>query len=148
MDSLGNITTDPKAALDGCLLPMGGPKGSAIALMVDIVSGILSGSRYARDLKSFHTPEGSTGVGAALTVINIANFMPLPTFEELITGYIAAMKGLKKAQGFNEIYLPGEIEQNKEKQCRKNGVELDDNAAAAINELLEKIGSPNRVRGI
>jgi LDH2 family malate/lactate/ureidoglycolate dehydrogenase len=148
MDALGNFTTDPKAALDGCLLPMGGPKGSAIALMVDIVSGILSGSRYARDLKSFHTPEGSTGVGAALTVINIANFMPLPKFKELITGYITAMKGLKKAQGFNEIYLPGEIEQKKEKQCRLTGVELDDNAAAAINELLEKIGSPNRVRGI
>lgn len=145
MDADGNFTTDPNAALTGCLLPMGGPKGSAIALFVDIFSGLLSGSRYAQDLKSFHAPEGSTGVGAALTVINIESFMPLEGFKALMQGYVARMKGLKKAKGFDEIYLPGEIEQNKEKKCRADGVALDDNAVKAINELLEKIGSKTRI---
>lgn len=146
MDGEGNFTTDPNAALKGCLLPMGGPKGSAIALFVDIFSGLLSGSRYAQDLKSFHAPEGSTGVGAALTVINIESFMPLEGFKTLMQGYVARMKGLKKAKGFDEIYLPGEIEQNKEKKCRAEGVVLDDNAVKAIDELLEKIGSKTRIQ--
>ncbi len=145
MDADGNFTTDPNAALKGCLLPMGGPKGSAIALTVDIMSGLLSGSRYAQDLKSFHAPEGSTGVGAALTVVNIENFMPLETFKQLMQDYIKKMKGLKKAKGFNEIYLPGEIEQNKEWQAKTDGVNLDDNAVKAINELLETIGSKTRL---
>lgn len=145
MDAEGNFTTDPNAALKGCLLPMGGPKGSAIALTVDIMSGLLSGSRYAQDLKSFHAPEGSTGVGAALTVMNVENFMPLDEFKKLMQDYIKKMKSLKKAKGFDEIYLPGEIEQNKEKKCRTEGVNLDDNAVKAINDLLEKIGSKTRL---
>ncbi len=146
MDADGNFTTDPNAALKGCLLPMGGPKGSAIALFVDIFSGLLSGSRYATDLKSFHAPEGSTGVGAALTVFNIENFMPLAAFAELIQGYIFRMKGLKKAKGFDEIYLPGEIEQNRERQSRKDGINLDDNAVKAIDELLEQAGASLRLQ--
>ncbi len=146
MDADGNFTTDPNAALKGCLLPMGGPKGSAIALFVDIFSGLLSGSRYATDLKSFHAPEGSTGVGAALTVFNIENFMPLASFKELMQGYIARIKGLKKAKGFDEIYLPGEIEQNRERASRAEGVNLDDNAVKAIDELLEAAGSAQRLQ--
>ena len=145
MDGEGNFTTDPNAALKGCLLPMGGPKGSAIALFVDIFSGLLSGSKYAQDLKSFHAPEGSTGVGAALTVVNIENFMPLPAFASLMRGYIATMKGLQKAKGFGEIFLPGEIEQAKEKKAKSEGVALDDNAVKAINELLETFGSAPRL---
>jgi LDH2 family malate/lactate/ureidoglycolate dehydrogenase len=145
MDAEGNFTTDPNAALKGCLLPMGGPKGSAIALMVDIVSGIMSGSKYAQDLKSFHAPEGSTGVGAALTVINIESFMPLARFKQLIGDYIASMKALKKANGFDEIFLPGEIEQKKEKHCLNKGIELDNNAITALNDLLTKIGSNKKL---
>jgi LDH2 family malate/lactate/ureidoglycolate dehydrogenase len=145
MDGEGNYTTDPALALKGCLLPMGGPKGAAIAMAVDIVSGLLSGSGYAKRLKSFHEPEGSTGVGAFMTVINIENFMPLNTFEELIQGYIISAKALKKAKGFNEIFMPGEIEQNREKQGRISGIELDDNAVDALKELLVKTGSSIRL---
>jgi len=146
MDENGNFTTDPNAALKGCLLPMGGAKGSAIALMVDILSGVLSGSAYAQGLKSFHAPEGSTGVGAALTVIDIKHFMPLETFENLIGHYIADMKNLKKAQGSDEIFLPGENSQRKQRASLEAGVELDKNAVEAIETLLEKTGSAARIR--
>jgi LDH2 family malate/lactate/ureidoglycolate dehydrogenase len=141
LDAEGNPATDPAAALKGCLLPMGGPKGSGIALAADIIAGLLSGASYAQAVKSFHVLEGSTGVGAALTVISIERFMPLARFRELMAGYIGSMKGLKKAKGFAEIFLPGEIEQRKERQALANGVDLDDNAVAALNELLVKTGS-------
>jgi len=145
MDKDGNFTTDPHAALKGTLLPMGGPKGSAIGLMVDILSGILSGSRYAPELKSFHSPEGSTGVGAALTVVDISKFMSLDIFAGLMQDYIKRIKGLKKANGFNEIYMPGEIEYGKEQAGSKDGIELDDNAVAAINYLLQTIKSDKKI---
>jgi len=145
MDDEGSFTTDPNAAIAGCLLPMGGPKGSAIALTVDIISGMLSGSRYAHELRSFHSPEGSTGVGAALTVLNIESFMPLEEFKGLMAAYISKMKSLKKAKGFDKIYLPGEIEQNRERQCILDGVELDGNAVSMLDELLEQIGSATRL---
>lgn len=48
LDSNGKPTTDPSAALDGgVMLPMGGPKGSALSIMMDVFSGVLSGSAFA-----------------------------------------------------------------------------------------------------
>lgn len=145
MDEEGNFTTDPATALKGCLLPIGGPKGAAIALAVDIISGLLSGSGYAKKLKSFHEPEGSTGVGAFMVIINIENFMPLKKFEELIQDYISSIKNLKKAKNFNEVFIPGEIEQNRERQSRIDGIDLDSNAVDALKKLLVKTGSSIRL---
>ena len=142
-DSEGNFTTDPKEALKGALLPMGGPKGSAIALAVDIMSGMLSGAQYAPNIKSFHAPEGSTGVGASLIAIDISRFMDLKVFQDHMEGYIKQIKGMKKAKGFDEIYMPGEIEYNREQQSLISGIELDENAIEAIDSLLEAIGANN-----
>lgn len=148
VDREGNFTTNPNEALKGALLPMGGPKGSAIALAVDIISGMLSGAQYAPNLKSFHTPEGATGVGASLIVLDISRFMNLKVFQNHMDGYIERIKGMKKAKGFDEIFIPGEIEYNKEQQSYKEGIELDDKAVAAIDALLEVTGSGKRLGGL
>ena len=140
-DGEGNFTTDPNAALDGALLPVGGPKGSALALAVDIMSGILSGASYAPNLKSFHTPEGQTGVGASMVVIDIAHFQQPKEFARKMDGYRSDIKRLKKAKGFDEIYLPGEIEYNREQQSLAEGIPVADSAVEAINEILASIGS-------
>lgn len=144
-DNEGNFTTDPNAALKGALLPMSGPKGSAIALAVDIISGMLSGAQYAPNLKSFHTPEGATGVGASLIVLDISRFMELGVFQKHMESYIESIKDMKKAKGFDEIFIPGEIEYNKEQKSYKEGIELDEKAAEAIDSLLEAIGSEKRL---
>lgn len=146
-DSEGNFTTDPNEALKGALLPMGGPKGSAIALFVDIISGMLSGAKYAPDLKSFHTPEGTTGVGASLIVIDISWFMDLKVFQQHMDEYIKRIKNVKKAKGFSEIRVPGENKYDNEQKSLKEGIELDNSAIAAINELLVSIGSDKRLGG-
>jgi len=140
-DEEGNFTTDPNKALNGALLPMGGPKGSALALAVDILSGVLSGASYAPDLKSFHEPEGKTGVGASMTVIDISRFQPAGDFARKMGGYISGVKGMKKAKGFDAILMPGEIEYNKERQSMAEGISMDDSAVKAINEILASIGA-------
>jgi len=145
MDETGSATTDPAAALNGCLLPIGGPKGSALAVMVDILSGVLSGSMFALDLRSFHEPEGPTGVGACLTVLDISAFMELSEFTSRMTGYISKMKKLRLAPGSTEILIPGELEQRREKESEISGVTLDDNAVKALNDLLEKTGANFRI---
>ena len=140
-DADGNFTTDPNAALNGALLPMGGPKGSALALAADIVSGILSGACYAPNLRSFHTPEGKTGVGASLIVMDISRFQPPVDFARKMEDYRSNIKGLKKARGFDEIYMPGEIEYNREKQSLKEGISIEDSEISNINKLVESIGA-------
>ena len=141
-DEEGNFTTDAKKALNGTLLPMGGPKGSALALIVDIMSGMLSGASYAPYLKSFHEPEGKTGVGASMIVIDISRFQPLNAFTGKMDGYRSDIKKLKKAKGFNEILMPGEIEYNKERQSLAEGISMEDTAVTAINEILALISAP------
>ena len=146
-DREGNFTTDPNEALKGALLPMGGPKGSAIALAVDIISGMLSGAQYAPNLRSFHAPEGKTGVGASLIVLDISRFMDLKEFRHHMEGYIERVKNMKKAAGFDEVRVPGENKFRKEQRSYREGIELDENAVAAIDLLLESIGSDKRLGG-
>ncbi len=144
-DETGEPTTDPKRALKGSLLPLGGPKGSGLAMMIDILAGVLSGSSYGRRLKSFHELEGATGVGACFIAIDVGRFVDPASFAEMIGGYVGEMKGLRKQPGVNEILAPGEVELRKEEENRRSGIEVPDPVAKAINEILENLGSGLRI---
>lgn len=144
----GEPTDDPEEAIDGCLLPMGGPKGSGLAIMVDIFAGILSGSAYGPRLKSFHELEGRTGVGACCIVIDIARFMPIERFQNLVEDYGKTLKTCKLREGFREILLPGEIELRKERESRGNGIEMSWQVLNALNDLLKETGTKLTLRAM
>jgi len=148
LDAQGNKTTDPNEALKGTLMPMGGPKGSALALAVDILSGIMAGAEHAPNIRSFHALDGKTGVGASLFAIDIKKFMDLDEFKQSMDDYISSLKGMKKAGFAKEILLPGELEYNREVECSKLGISLDDAAVEALNQMLEKAGSIFRLAAI
>ncbi len=145
LDENGVATTDPEAALKGTLLPIGGPKGPALALAVDILAGMLSGSNYGVDVRTFHQLVGPTGVGAFFMAINIERFMPFKQFGLLMDNYTHSIKKIRKAKGFSRIFLPGEIEFEKEKQSLAEGIEIDHAVADSLNRLLEKVKSPLRL---
>jgi LDH2 family malate/lactate/ureidoglycolate dehydrogenase len=144
-DATGAPTTDPSAALKGTLAPMGGPKGYGLALMIDILAGMLSGSKYGPEVKTFHQPEGPTGVGVCCMAIDVERFMPVEAFKGLIRSYVESIRGSRKAKGVSRIYLPGEIESEKEKKSSKEGIEISPETAKNLNQLLEKIKSPLRL---
>ena len=144
-DEAGTPTTDPAAALKGTLAPMGGPKGYGLALMVDILAGMLSGSKYGPAVKTFHQPEGPTGVGVCCVAIDVERFMPLQEFKGLVRPYIESIRGSKRAKGVSRIYLPGEIEFEKEKTSLEEGIEITSGTAKDLNQLLEKFKSPLRL---
>jgi LDH2 family malate/lactate/ureidoglycolate dehydrogenase len=145
LDINGVPTTDPNKALKGTLLPMGGPKGSALAMAVDIISGLLAGSGYGPLLKSFQVLEGPPRVGASCIVIDVSRFMALGKFKELMAEYSNSIKSLKKAEGFSEILMPGEIKYRKEQNSLKDGIELDPQLISALDELLVQAGSNIRL---
>jgi LDH2 family malate/lactate/ureidoglycolate dehydrogenase len=145
LDEAGVPTDDPAAALKGTLLPIGGPKGYGLALMVDVLAGMLSGAAFGRDIKSFHQLMGPTEVGALALAIDVERFMPLPQFRHLLEGYVEAIRGSRKAKGTARIYLPGEIESEKEKTSRERGLELRPASIELLNQLLEKLKSPIRL---
>ena len=146
LDAGGSPTDDPQEAMGGTLLPVGGPKGYGMALFIDLISGLLSGSKYSRDVKTFHKPEGPTGVGVTTLAIEIARFMPLDTFHSLVEEHSRAIRGSAKAREAGRIYLPGEIEAERERLSEKSGVEVDAATCRSLDALLEKYGLPIRLK--
>lgn len=140
LDADGDPTTDPKRALDGSLLPLGGPKGSGLAFMIDVLSGILPGASYGRALKSFHELEGATGVGACCIAVDVGRFMDADVFGALVAAYAADIKALKRGAGFDEILLPGELELQREAECRRLGVEVPEAVVEALDGILSRMG--------
>lgn len=145
LDEFGVPTEDAGAALKGTPLPIGGPKGYGLALMVDVLAGMLSGSAFGRGVKSFHQPTGPTGVGALMLAINVERFMPLAQFRNLMKGYADSIRSSRRAKGTARIYLPGEIESEKEKMSRERGIELSAASLERLNKLLEKVKSSMRL---
>jgi LDH2 family malate/lactate/ureidoglycolate dehydrogenase len=147
LDAAGQPTSDPKQALKGCLLPMAGPKGSGLAMMIDILSGLLSGSSYGRQLKSFHELSGPTGVGAAFICIDVGRFIDKAVFSNLLEEYCQEIKNLRRQPGFDDILVPGELELGYERDGAINGIEVPEAVVAAIDQILASLGSSVRLAG-
>ena len=144
-DGDGMPTTNPAEALKGTLMPIGGPKGYGLALMIDVLAGMLSGSQYGPEIRTFHQLEGPTGVGVFTLAVEIERFMPLGQFTALFRTYLMSIKASRKAKGVTRIYLPGEIEYEKEQQSLNEGIEISQATAGKLNALLEKFKSPLRL---
>jgi LDH2 family malate/lactate/ureidoglycolate dehydrogenase len=71
--------------------------------------------------------------------------MPLGRFRDLMKGYVASIRGSRKATGTPRIYLPGEVESEKEKSSRERGIELKTASIEMLNQLLEKLQNPTRL---
>lgn len=75
----------------------------------------------------------------------IERFMPLAQFRNLMQGYTDSIRSSRRAKGTARIYLPGEIESEKEKMSRERGIELSAASLKTLNQLLEKVKSPMRL---
>lgn len=141
IDKEGDPTTDPNEALKGTLLPIAGAKGSALAIIIDIIAGMLSGSRFGLEVKTFHKVEGVTGIGVFCMAIDINKFYDLNSFYSMIDSYIRSIKNLKKIKNVSEVYLPGELEFISEQKSQEEGIKLDSPIIDSLNDILEKLGS-------
>jgi uncharacterized oxidoreductase len=122
----------------GALLPFGGPvayKGFALALMVDILCGALTGAGCSRQ-----KPE-RIGNGLFVMVIDIQKLAPMDVFTREVQEFINYVKSEPLAPGFKEILLPGEPEQREEKKRRAQGIVIDDETWRQVREAAESVGA-------
>lgn len=141
----GKPTEDPVEALKGCLMPIGGPKGVALAIMVDLLCGLVSGSKYSKDVKTFHKLLGATGVGAFFLAIDPREIIDPSTLKTLIGEYIVNIKNIKPADNVSRIYLPGEIENSNEDRSMKEGIEIDSGTVEMLNAILADLNCELRL---
>ena len=117
LNKKGKITTNAKQALLGTQLPIAGYKGSGLAWMVDILSGVLTGSSHGGKTKDpFDNFSGPQNVGHLFITIN-PSFFSGNNFIKEMQENIRLVKKLPKAKGFSSIMYPGE---RKNKIYKKN----------------------------
>lgn len=133
LDQNGSSTTDPNAALVGTMLPFSGAKGSAFAMMVDVLGGVLAGAAFAGDIKDWNEDfSGSSNVGHFMLAMKVEAFMPLAKFQQRMETSIERIKALPPAKGFDAVQFPGERSGNTERQRRQDGVPLSVETVKAL----------------
>ena len=118
----GEETSDPSVAMAGALLGIGQYKGSGLSLMTDVLTGVVSGGGFG--VTPYSDP-ARQDVSHSFTAIDIEWFQPLSEFRERMRELSAMIKASRLRPGFAEILLPGELEDRREKDKRRNGVPLD-----------------------
>lgn len=133
----GEPTVDPDEAIKGFVLPMAGFKGYGIAMMIDLVSGLLSGAGYLNNVGKFYSNDrGCMNVGHCIVAFN-PQILYEGDFLEAADQYINILKSSKTVQG-KSIVLPGDDRKQNEMLALKNGIELTDDVAQKLEVLFEK----------
>ena len=116
LDKFGKPTTDAKKALKGVQLPIAGFRGSGLAWMVDILSGVFTGGNHGGKVKDpFDDFSGPQNIGHLFIVMKSNLFVG--NYNQRIIENIKRIKRLPKIKGVKEILYPG---QNKQKRYKKN----------------------------
>lgn len=128
----GCPTTNPAEGILGNILPMAGHKGYAIAMMMDVLSGILSNSGFADGIIGPYMTEGRSGVGHLAIALNISSFRPLQDFNADMECLIEKIKSVSLSPQTEAVFYPGELEAREEQRQRRTGIEIP---VDAVREL-------------
>jgi LDH2 family malate/lactate/ureidoglycolate dehydrogenase len=140
LDVEGAPTTDPQEAIDGIILPMAEHKGYAIAMMVDVLSGVMTGSGFLTQVHSPYKTAEKSNCGHLFIALDIEAFQPLLQFNARMEQYIAELKAVPRAQGFEEIFYPGEIEARNDVKNRREGIQFPADTIADLQRIAKETG--------
>jgi (2R)-3-sulfolactate dehydrogenase (NADP+) len=133
LDKEGNPTTDPKAGLEGMMMPAGGVKGAMLALVVELLCCALTGASFGFEADSFFTEEGNRPrIGQAFMVIDPAALAGNDVFNERIETLVSAMLVDP------DVRLPGQRRVALARAAEETGIEVP----AALVEQLEALARP------
>lgn len=140
LDGDGMPTDDPAKALEGVMLPMGGPKGSGLAIMMDVFSGVLSGSAFAGNVTGPYDPSRPADVGHFLVAIKPDLFFSLEEFKDRMDYLYQRVVSSEKRPDVDRIYFPGEIEQITQQRREAEGIPYANAEVETLNKEAEKVG--------
>jgi LDH2 family malate/lactate/ureidoglycolate dehydrogenase len=132
-DAEGKPTTDPVAARAGSLEPLGGPKGYGMALMLDVLAGVISGGRFGAGL-------GAPGSGQFFMAIDVERYMPLDEFKARMDELIDQLHDCPRAPGVERIYVAGEIEHQLQARRLQEGVPIEENVLGELEQVERELG--------
>jgi LDH2 family malate/lactate/ureidoglycolate dehydrogenase len=140
IDAGGRPTRDAVLGIAGNILPMAGHKGYAIAVMMDVLSGVLSASGFGEMVSGPYQADKRSGVGHLAIAIDIAKCRPLAEFEADMEAMIARLKSTPRSPGVEEIFYPGELEARNAERQKREGIDIPEDTVAELNAQAKRIG--------
>ncbi|HET6500686.1 MAG TPA: Ldh family oxidoreductase [Amycolatopsis sp.] len=135
-DRDGRATTDPRAALEGFLLPIGGHKGYGLALMVDLFAGLLSGAGYLTRVSSWNEhPERPQDLGHVFIVIDTRRLLPAETLTGRVDDFVSVLHDTPPADPGRPVQVPGERELAEYHRQSAHGIDLPDEDLHTLTTL-------------
>ena len=135
----GATTTDPRAAMDGPLLPIGDYKGYGLSLVTDILTGVLTGSLFG---KQVFQDDLDYDVAHTMIAIDTDAFMSRPRFEERLEAFVAEVLAAPPIDPDRPVQLPGETEQRRARERLRRGIPVDRRTVVGLRELAAELGVP------
>jgi len=140
-DATGRPTTDPAAAIDGMLLPAGGAKGFGLALMVDVLTGVLSGGGFGQRVAGLYS-DATVPNNCAHTFLALdpAAFGPPDGFATRFSELTAEVTASPTTDPKVRVVLPGQSEAERARRTAVDGVAIDAAVLASLHALAQRLG--------
>ncbi|HLH98329.1 MAG TPA: Ldh family oxidoreductase [Xanthobacteraceae bacterium] len=137
----GGPLTDPERSSEGLLLPIGGYKGSGLALVLGLLAGTLNGAAFGRDVVDFNADEKSAGdTGHIIIALDVARFLPLASFTAEVDRHLRDLRSSRRLPSFDAIRLPGEERRRRRADRVANGVPVIPELMAQLDRLATELG--------
>ena len=124
-DKKGLPTTDAAAAIDGLLQPIGGYKGIGLAVVMGVLSSMLSGAAYGTELGNMDDGPKAGADGHFVMAINVAAFEGVDVFKQRMDGVIRQIRQSQRVTDGQTIYAPGGLEAETEVRHQRDGIPLN-----------------------
>ena len=142
MDSEGVPTQDVETALNGSLMPLGGYKGSGLAMMAEILCAVLSGGAMSTELGGIRIQGQPMRTSQFFLAIDVTRFMPLVEFQQRMRALVSLVKSSRPAKGFDEVLVAGEPEWRVEETRRREGIALSEGVWQNLIQVAQQLGVP------
>ncbi len=142
IDRHGEPIIDPNRSDEGFLLPIGGYKGSGLAIVIGMLAGLLNGALFGRECIDFNADDSSvTNTGHIIIALKISNFCPVERFKRQVDAAIREIRNSERMEGADRIWLPGEKEYTCLLDRRTNGIPMNPSLRSILNELAASLGT-------
>jgi L-2-hydroxycarboxylate dehydrogenase (NAD+) len=143
IDKEGNPLTDPTRAAEGFLLPIGGYKGYALALVLGLLAGTLNSAALGRDVIDFNADDTTTtNTGQFVVAISIEAFCEVEDFKKQVDQVIREMRSSPRLPGVERIRVPGERSHEIRLERSRSGIPIHDVLKRGLDALAADLGIP------
>jgi L-2-hydroxycarboxylate dehydrogenase (NAD+) len=136
----GGPLTDPARSAEGLLNPIGGYKGSGLALVLGLLAGPLNGAAFGRDVFDFnYNDEDACNTGHFILALDVKRFTPLDVFKAEMDRHLRDLRGSKVLPGFDAVRLPGHERRQRRQDRLTNGIAIPRELMQQLDQLAGEV---------